>query len=256
MSDLENLQRQMTAAIIAGDFSALAREFTAGGASAAARLGIHRNNTFLSLSEALKGSFPVTAELVDERFFAYAANRFIQAHPPGEARLAQYGGAFPRFLSRFPPCRDVPLAAEMASLEWAVAQANGAAVVPAADAAQLRSIGETGRLVLQPSLRFVLAHWPVDRIWLAHRRRTVDSEVPFARATCRLGLHRTGDGIEFIALGPGQFTFWRRLSRGRPVAEALAGAVAREPGFDLVTEILALFRRGLIAAPPSHPAIH
>ena len=183
MSDLAALQRRMTAAILAGDFSAVALEFAAGAGNAQARLAIHRNNTFLSLTEALKTTFPVTVQLVDERFFAYAAARFIAAHPPLEARLSRYGGDFPRFLSKFPACRDVPLAAEMASFEWAMAEANGVAIEPGADMTQLQSLAEMPNLVLQPSLHFAISNWPIDRIWLAHRRQTVESEAPFPRQT-------------------------------------------------------------------------
>ncbi len=249
MRDLAELQQHMTAAILAGDFSTIAHQFAAGPVSAASRLNIHRNNTFLSLTAALKSTFPVTVQLVHERFFAFAADGFIATHPPLEARLARYGRDFPRFLSRFPPCRDLPLAAQMASFEWAMAEANVSAVEPAAESEHLQSLARGRSIVLQPSLRFVISAWPVDRIWLAHRRNTLEAEQPFTPEVRRVAVYAGAHGPQFAALSRPRFSFWRQLRRGRSVEHALSCALARDPMFDPVAEILALFRQGLIVRP-------
>lgn len=89
MHSLARLQRDMTAALLGGDTTALGHELTR-----PKRFAIYRNNSFISLTEALKATFPVTMKLADARFFAFAAHHFIKAHPPREARLSAYGGAF------------------------------------------------------------------------------------------------------------------------------------------------------------------
>ena len=65
----------------------------------------------------------------------------------------------------------MPFVAETARLEWAIAEALDAASLPATAVAALDGDdGEaTPELVLQPSLRFVISHWPVLSIWSAHQ---------------------------------------------------------------------------------------
>ena len=122
MLPLETLQRMMTASILSATSSRLGSELEAGKASPLGRLEIYRNNTLISLTEALKANFPVTVRLVDERFFRWVAQDFIRHHPPREPRLALYGAALPAFLATVPACRTVPYLAEVARLEWAICQ--------------------------------------------------------------------------------------------------------------------------------------
>ena len=122
MLPLETLQRMMTASILSATSSRLGSELEAGKASPLGRLEIYRNNTLISLTEALKANFPVTVRLVDERFFRWVAQDFIRHHPPREPRLALYGAALPAFLATVPACRTVPYVAEVARLEWAICQ--------------------------------------------------------------------------------------------------------------------------------------
>src|SRR5438477_4573855 len=105
MHDLATLQSEITAALLAGRLADVAHAFTANGKDAGRRLNIYRNNTFISLTGALKTNFPVTMRMVDERFFAYVTNAFIAEHPPREPRLSAYGAKFPKFLVRFPASR-------------------------------------------------------------------------------------------------------------------------------------------------------
>jgi hypothetical protein len=88
MHDLATIQSEVTRALLSGRLSDVAQAFTANGKDAERRLNIYRNNSFISLTGALKSNFPVTMRMVDERFFAYAANAFIADHPPREPRLA------------------------------------------------------------------------------------------------------------------------------------------------------------------------
>jgi hypothetical protein len=119
MSDLRSLQHTMVRAVMTGGMEAIASEFTAGAGSAAARLKIFHNNTFASLTQCLRAVFPVTVQLSDERFFSYAAHEFVTQHPPREARLSTFGEDFPSFLTRFEPCRQFPIIAEMAACKIA-----------------------------------------------------------------------------------------------------------------------------------------
>jgi hypothetical protein len=249
MHDLAALQSEVTAALIAGRLADVATVFTANGKDAARRLNIYRNNSFISLTNALKANFPVTVRMVDERFFAYAANAFIAEHPPREARLSVYDARFPRFLAQFPASRSYPIVAEMAAFEWAIVRAMTAAEndpAPVALLQRLNALERSPGLVLQPTLYFALSHWPVVEIWTAHRREEHDSIPAFGRRATRVAVYRIGDHLRFLELGAARFAFWHELARGASLERAVARALLRDPLFDLVDELVLLFRSGLV----------
>jgi hypothetical protein len=194
---------------------------------------------FLSLTAHLRAVFPVTAGLGDERFFAYAAHQFILHSPPRDARLAVYGVAFPRFLSRFPACRHAPILAAMASLEWAIHSALTSAQLPFLELAEST---EASTLSLQPSLRFVVSRWPILGVWA--RRSEPQQKLP--RRTSRIAVVRHDDDIRFFELSSARFAFWRSLAQRRGIEAAATRALARDAGFNLTDEILFLLRNRLV----------
>ncbi|MGT2466352.1 HvfC/BufC family peptide modification chaperone [Mesorhizobium atlanticum] len=114
--------------------------------------------------------------MVDERFFRYAASEFIRRHPPAESRLARYGAGFPRFLKSIDTLSDMPIVAETARLEWAIAEALDAASLPPRSLADF----ENTDLALLPTSwrshrsRLIVSHWSILSVWTAHhagRRR-------------------------------------------------------------------------------------
>jgi hypothetical protein len=245
MRNLLELQTAMTRAVLGGDAAPLAGELLAGGADPTARFDIHRNNTFLSLIRHLKAVFPVTARLGDERFLSYAAYDFIRRQPPLEPRLSAYGGAFPQFLARFPACRDAPILPAVAALEWAVHAALTAPEEPALPATVFASPSQASmRLVLQPSLQIVLSRWPILPLFDG----THAEGTPLLRRRTYTAVLRAGDNIRFIELSSARCIFWRSLHRGAQLDRATARALARDPMFNLVEEILTLFRTNLVIA--------
>jgi len=93
-----------------------------GGSDPVKRLMIHRRNFETSLVDALLGKFPATGWLVGTPFLQQAADRFIREHPPQAPCIAEYGAAFPDFLSQCPGTGHLPYVGEFAELEWHVGQ--------------------------------------------------------------------------------------------------------------------------------------
>ena len=249
MPDLQTLQNTMADAILGGDLAHIADELDAGPASATGRFNIFRNNTYMSLTECLKTVFPVTVRLSDERFFAYAAHEFISNRPPREARLSNYGAEFPRFLAGFAPCREFPVIAEMAALEWAIAGSLNEAEEPPAHISLINEAGPDGgriSLRLQPNLRFAMARWPLVGVWADHKKENVEIAGPLKRSVSRVAISRHGEDIQLLELEAPRFAFWRTLARGLPIETAAQRALARDPLFDLVHETVALFRSQLV----------
>jgi hypothetical protein len=249
MSDLQFFQETMTSAILSGEFSGFAGQFHAGAADPQRRLDIFRNNTFISLTECLKTVFPVTVLLSDERFFAYAAHEFIAMQPPREARLSRYGAAFPRFLANFEPCREFPVIAEMAALEWAISECLNSPEELPVPISMLTELGAAGAhlgLCLQPNLKFNVSRWPLLGVWADHRKEHVVISGPLKPRVSRVAISRHDDDIQCLELDVARFAFWRALARGRSIEEAARRALLRDRLFDLVRETMLLFRSGLV----------
>ena len=138
-----------------------------------ARLQIYGHHVFITLTAVLKATYPVVCRLVDERFFDYAADRYISARPPATACLFEYGGDFSEFLAAFEPCRHLVYLPDVARLEWALHAAAHAEDATPLDLATLGAVAEEDYLHLvlrlDPSLSLLSSPWPIDRIWSANR---------------------------------------------------------------------------------------
>jgi hypothetical protein len=249
MPDLQTLQATLSAALLSGELSAVAGRFCAGTADAEARLNIYRNNTLISLTECLKSVFPITEKLSDPRFFAYAAHEYIVKHPPKEARLSRYGADFPRFLSEFEPCRDFPIIAEMAALEWMISDSLNQKDEPAislAFAAEAMARGGALCLSMQPNLRFVVSRWPILDVWLDHQQEHVTIRAPLRPRASRIAVITRGGDIQCLELDAARFAFWRSAAKGKCLEQAAIQSISRDRLFDLVRETVLLFRSGLV----------
>jgi hypothetical protein len=259
MPKLRDLQRGIRIAVLSGDAGAIRDAILSDGLSADARLQIHRNHVRTTLTEALKATFPVVCRLVDERFFAFAADTYIQGHPPSTPCLVEYGESFPGFLEAFPPCRSLPYLGDVARLEWTLNTALHAAEEPPALATALMQVraADQPHLVfrLQPSLRLLASPWPVDRIWAANQPHAdPDETIDISTGGVQLEIRRRGDSVAFRRLAAAPFAFRRALARRQTLESAAAAALATDASFDLATALADLLGEGATPAfPSSHP---
>lgn len=137
------------------------------------RFNVYRNNVAVSLRDALGETFPIVKQLVGEEFFAGMAQAFVREHLPQTPVLLEYGGAFPRFIERFPPADSLPYLADMARVEWAWLQAYHAADATSLGAETLADVPEDKlddlKFDTHPSLWLISSEWPVISMWLAHQ---------------------------------------------------------------------------------------
>lgn len=253
MPALREVQTAFRRALLQEDDGALAALIADDGVAAVDRLAVHRNNLRISLADALRDTFPVVCRLVDERFFAYAADQFLTTHPPRCACLAEYGAGFADFLAAFPPCRELTYLPDVARLEWLLhvaAHAAEAAPLPPSSLAVVAA-ADTPRLVfrLAPSLGFLASPWPVERIWRLNRPG-VDSDEPIdlAAGGVHLEVTRYGGDVVLRSLAAANFTFRQTIAGGAPLAIAAATALAADAKFDLAAALAALFRDGAVVA--------
>ena len=225
---------------------AAAREIEPDGLAPEARLEIYRHHVLTTLTSALEATFPVICRLVDRRFFAYAADTYVRAHPPTGPCLFEYGDSFPDFLAAFPPCRDLAYLPDVARLEWAMNAALHAPDVDAMDPACLADVAaeDMPRLTfaVDPSVSFLDSPWPVDRIWRANQDEDGASSDPvdLASGGVRLEVRRAGDIATVRSLAAGDYALRTALARGGTLEDAAAAALGVDPHFDLTAALHAL----------------
>jgi hypothetical protein len=262
---LRDLQAAMREALLAGDGTAsagLLGLIAGDGLEPAARLAIYRHHVGDTLAAALRATYPVVCRLVHERFFAYAASRFIRDHPPAGPCLHEYGAAFAAFLETFPPCRELPYLPDVARLEWALGLAAHAGDAVAIDPALLAGlpVEEAARASFQlhPSMSLLCSPWPVHEIWRANQPDADPAtEVDLAGGEVHLEVRRRGDTVTFRALDRAGFSFRRVLAGGGALEDAAAAALTGDGGFDLVAALRELLADGLLVGftlPPSGEA--
>jgi hypothetical protein len=204
---------------------------------AEARLAVHRHHILRSLTEALKANYPVLCQVVDPRFFAYAADAFIRRHPPSTPCLAEYGAEFPDFIGAFEPARALPYLGDLARLEWAVLEARSAPDASPISADSLRQVPVVDypnvALQLDPSLRLIRTLWAVERIWAAHQDAEPSAPIELGGEGARLLVRRREAGVEVESVEPASFAFIAALRQGRCLAKAGAAGLAADPFFDM-----------------------
>jgi hypothetical protein len=252
VTPLRELQRDVARALLAAGDDPVETAVAEDGLTGRARLEIYRHHIFITLTAALQATFPVVCRLVDERFFAFAADRYIRQDPPSGPCLFEYGATFPGFLAAFPPCRSLPYLADVARLEWAINRALHAPdhvpIEPAALQAQAGLVNGEETFSLDPSLSLVASPWPIDRIWQANQPGgDPAAAVDLTAGGVRLEVRRLGGDVMFGNLDPGAFVFRDALAAGHRLAEAVDRALAAEEAFDLPGALAALVREGLLA---------
>lgn len=261
MPSLREVESEMRLALLGGDDEPARTRVRGDGLAPAARLAIYRHHVVTTLTAALQATFPVVCRLVDARFFAYAADRYIHVEAPSGPCLFEYGAGFADFLAGFPPCRSLPYLADVARLEWAMQRALHA---PDAISLPIRAmqgvapdLAASLTLTFDPSVSLLPSRYPVDRIWHANQADEPEpAVVNLADGGARLEIRRCGDDVVFRALEPAVFAFRRALARGADLAAATAEALAADPAFDLGPALARLFDDGLpiaLGRTPSTP---
>jgi hypothetical protein len=249
MSSLRDLQAAVADSVLHAADGPLAALIRTDGIGFDQRLQVYRNNTFSSLTAALKDTFPVVCQLVDERFFGYAVRDYIGAHPPTAPRLADYGGDFADFLAGFEPARHLTYLPDVARLEWAINGAYHAADAPRLDPARIAALPQERyaalRFVAHPSCRLFASSFPIDRIWQEHQHGgDLETRIDLSSGGCRLLIDRNDAAIRLLALDAAGFAFVEAILAGSTLQEAYEAAAAVTADFDLIGALGAHLARG------------
>jgi hypothetical protein len=178
MHTLEVMQARMRKALLIDAHPPLDDIFGA----TASRFDVHKRHFLRSLTAALEKTFPGIVNLVDIRFFGFAADAFVRAYPPKSPCLFEYGAELPGFLQRFPPCAQLPYLGDVARLEWAM--------------------HEVFHAEEERPIRILSSRWPIDAIWRLAIGCTEDP-VDMHAGGVDLVVYRDGDEVKFKQISPG-----------------------------------------------------
>jgi hypothetical protein len=261
MSSLPELESSFGRCLLGDTESALLDLIAGDGLTPAARLQIYRNHVLVTLTDALKAIYPVVCQLVDERFFRFAADRYVRMHPPQGPCLFEYGESFAEFLATFPPCRELAYLPDVARLEWAMNRALHADDAGVLDPMQLIGVpaGQIERvtLVLHPSVSFLSSPWPVDKIWHANQTDAdPEATVSLDAGGALLEIRRMGDEVVFSKLDAYAYAFRSALALGASLEQAADATCDAGPDADLSLVLQQLLTDGIVTSiGPMNPTV-
>lgn len=166
------------------------------GIGANERIEAYRANISGAHLNALDHAFPVTREVLGERYWRQLLEQEIEAFSSTVADLHAYGEFVPELLhaaqQRRPELEDFPYLADLATLEWHVHRARFAQDDPAFDWKSFRAltadIQSQASLTPSRALTVFRSSYLVDVIWHAHQ--TTGAHAPEAGLPAACCIHR------------------------------------------------------------------
>jgi hypothetical protein len=249
MGELNKLQQDFAAAVLAAGDTLPAALTRKGGVTPHRRFRIYRNNVYASLIDVVQSRFPVVSRLVGDEFFRAMARVYVQKEPPRSAVLLCYGESFPSFVTDFEPAGSVPYLPDIAALEWAwheAYHAADAAPLPLEELAAVVAQASDAVLKLHPSLGLVSSDFPIVTIYELHAEASEPPQTKLeAKGEDALVLRPQLD-VEIRRLPAGAVSFVKTLWAGCSIEEATEAALGCAPNFDLEANLLGLMTSGAI----------
>jgi hypothetical protein len=168
---LRELQLDLQRHLLGEDSAVTAAIVDAPPLPAANRLAIYRNAYQVRLIDALHDTYPILHGLLGDEAWLAMGEAYVAAHPSVFRSIRWYGGDLADFLARCPPYADEPILAEVALLEWTLAEVFDAQDAEALPRAALAGVAPAawGDLTFQfhPSLRRLELNWNTTAVWKA-----------------------------------------------------------------------------------------
>jgi hypothetical protein len=168
---LRELQQDMQRHLLGEESTVAAAIVDAPPLPAADRLAIYRNAYQVRLIDALHDTYPILHGLLGDEAWLALGEAYVTAHPSVFRSIRWYGSELANFLARCPPFSNEPILAEVALLEWTLAEVFDAQDAAALQRAALAAVDPAawGDLTLRfhPSLRRLEFSWNTTAVWKA-----------------------------------------------------------------------------------------
>jgi hypothetical protein len=251
LPSLRELQLRFVAALYEGHDAVVAAHVEGDASSAAARLGVYRNNLREGFIKALALEFPVVERLVGADFFRQTALDFQLRHPSLRGDLAHVGEPFPEFLRARFGDGEYAWLPDVAELEWALQEVAIAPAVSGPALTQLTNVAphRFQDLVFEPNpaTRLVESPFPVVHIWQSNQPGAEPETIDLDAGRDRVLVRRRGEELEFVRLEAADFIFARMLARRTPLGLATDASLAVDRAFDLGRALTSLTLAGAFA---------
>jgi hypothetical protein len=177
---LRRLQRELQSHLLGEPSSIAGAIVDAPPLPTPSRLGIYRNAYRVRLIEALDDTYPVLHALLGDDVFVALGEEFVSGHPSVHRSIRWYGAELSEHLRQHPPYAEQPILAELASLEWTLADVFDAADAEPKPRAALSAVDASAwsnlRFEFHPSLRRLEFRWNATAVWQAMSHREVPPE--------------------------------------------------------------------------------
>jgi hypothetical protein len=200
------------------------------------RLEIYNRQYWFRVLDSFSEDFPGLRMVLGETAFWRVAHAYITEYPSRSFTLRNLGSQLASWIERKSSTAFIPaglreLALDMARLEWAHIEAFDAADCPVLNPETALDGADTLRL--QPYLRLLEVHYPVDNLLLtvrharngrlsAPRRQKLLRDVP--NAPVFIAVHRAEFSVHYKRLEQEAFLLLESLQRQATLAEALETA--------------------------------
>lgn len=210
------------------------------------RLEIYNRQYWFRLYSALEEDFPGLKAVIGSAKFERVMRDYLTDCPSTSFTLRNLGSRLVEWLAAHPDHiapRGV-LALDMVRLEWAHIEAFDSAAEEPLDPDDGFSLSDDSRLSLQPHLRVLELHYPVDDLLIALHSEEGSSDSSSNNATAvrktkqvrrvamlqpediYLAVHRQQNSVYYKRLGREDFLMLRALLSGQTISQAIEAAFA------------------------------
>jgi len=205
------------------------------------RLEIYNRQYWFRLYSSFEEDFPGLKAIIGNAKFEKLMRDYLTDCPSESFTLRNLGSRLEEWLIAHPdfvePRRQ--LAMDMARLEWAHIEAFDSAEEELLDADDLAAIGDDSRLRLQPHLRVLELHYPVDDLLIELRNESGSSDASSNNASATrktkhvrrvamlepeeifLAVHRHENSVYYKRLQREDYRLLRALLAGEPIGRAI-----------------------------------
>lgn len=203
--------------------------------SSAPRVAVYANNTLFNRADALADAFPTVLQLVGDDFFGAMARAYARCTPSRSGDLHRYGATFADFIAQFAPAQDLPYLPDCARLDWLLHRAYYADNAPPFDFQRLASLAAQDETALRfrphPATGTITSHWPIWRIWQAHREQDAAFPALDDGGDACLVWRRPDNRPSAQALNRSEWAFTASLLAGATLDTALQAALQHDENF-------------------------
>lgn len=207
------------------------------------RIAIYQNLYQTNLIACLASTYSVVAQLVGQDCFQQMAKQYIKTFPSRSPNLNDYGDNFPEFINTIAEVGSLPYLSDIARLEWLYLQCqNEEAAIAVSWEATAELFAQFGLglcFKLQPHVRLLQSHYPIDDIWHWHQQHQQET-LTLSNESVQILLSKPTHQVEMTRLKASWFAWVSVFAHGKTLSEL----INQHPELDN-TELVALLQTGL-----------